>query len=284
MEHLRRLDDWRNLGQKLALVVFPLNPALLWLDRRLGMERELACDESVLEATRAPKAYASCLVHLAEESAIGRHLSLALGAWERRSELARRVHGILGYRFGEGTGQGRNRMGAVALVSASLVLGATLAHAPQLITFAAPAPVTSASAPGVFTLPLRADYTPVALRPAGGGSPHVVEAVAHMPAHARPVRQRQPGSGLKRTTRNLRLRRAAASRGTVRGFALTSWSVAFVAFDRDPHDENAPARPQLTFTVFDPSTRSLRPLTAPQAFIPVAIPTGMTSSFIVFQL
>lgn len=30
-EHLRRGDDWTNLLQKLSLVVFPLNPALLWI-------------------------------------------------------------------------------------------------------------------------------------------------------------------------------------------------------------------------------------------------------------
>ena len=78
-EHLRRHDDWRNLAQKLALVVFPLHPALIWIDRRLAAERELACDESVLNATRAPRPYATCLVHLAEESGLRRQLSLACG-------------------------------------------------------------------------------------------------------------------------------------------------------------------------------------------------------------
>ena len=87
LEHLRRGDDWRNLLQKTAVMLFPLNPALLWIERRLCFERELACDESVLAQTQAPRSYAACLVHLAEESRLGRQLSLALGAWERRSEL-----------------------------------------------------------------------------------------------------------------------------------------------------------------------------------------------------
>ena len=39
-EHLRRGDDWINLLQKIGLALFPLNPALLWLDRRLSLERE----------------------------------------------------------------------------------------------------------------------------------------------------------------------------------------------------------------------------------------------------
>ncbi len=41
--HLGRADDWMNLLQKIALVVFPLNPALAWVERRLCFERELAC-------------------------------------------------------------------------------------------------------------------------------------------------------------------------------------------------------------------------------------------------
>ena len=45
--HLRRADDWINLLQKISLVLVPLNPALLWIERRLCFERELACDDDV---------------------------------------------------------------------------------------------------------------------------------------------------------------------------------------------------------------------------------------------
>jgi hypothetical protein len=37
--HLRRRDDWINLLQKLSLVLVPLNPVLLWVERRLCLER-----------------------------------------------------------------------------------------------------------------------------------------------------------------------------------------------------------------------------------------------------
>ena len=60
-EHLRRRDDWTNLLQKLLLVLFPLNPALAWMERRLCREREMACDEGVVRRTQAPRAYAACL-------------------------------------------------------------------------------------------------------------------------------------------------------------------------------------------------------------------------------
>ncbi len=97
--HLRRFDDWTNLAQKLALACFPLNPALLWIERKLCSEREVACDENVVRATNAPRDYATCLTHLAEQRLERRTLALSgalsLGALERRSQLASRVESIL---------------------------------------------------------------------------------------------------------------------------------------------------------------------------------------------
>src|SRR5580698_1786102 len=79
MEHLRRGDHWTNLLQQLSLVLMPWNPAVLWLNRRLCFERELACDDGVLRATKARKTYAACLVRLAEDSMLRQKVDLALG-------------------------------------------------------------------------------------------------------------------------------------------------------------------------------------------------------------
>jgi hypothetical protein len=133
MGHLRRADDWINLLQKISLVLVPLNPVLLWIERRLCFERELACDDAVLRFTKAPKAYATCLTNLAEQRLGRRAAALSLGAWERRSELARRVHSIL--RRSEG--MGRTQAGVVMSV---LVLGlvgsaAELSRCPQVVSF-----------------------------------------------------------------------------------------------------------------------------------------------------
>jgi hypothetical protein len=135
MEHLRRADDWTNLLQKVALVLFPLNPALLWVERRLCAERELACDDSVLSSSYGRKAYAICLTRLAEHSMLQRSLSLALGAWERQSELARRVHRIL--RGPRDSMTGRQTIAltsSVILCMLACALG--LARSPQLVGFA----------------------------------------------------------------------------------------------------------------------------------------------------
>jgi beta-lactamase regulating signal transducer with metallopeptidase domain len=95
MEHLHRNDDWTNLLQKIGLVLLPINPVLFWVERRLCIERELACDDGVLRATGAGKAYATCLVNLAEHSLLRRSMTLALSAWQRQSELTHRVRRVL---------------------------------------------------------------------------------------------------------------------------------------------------------------------------------------------
>ena len=131
--HLRRGDDWVNLLQKISLVLVPLNPALLWIERRLCFEREVACDDDVLWMTKAPKAYATCLTNLAEQRLGRRATALSLGAWEKKSELVRRVHSIL--RRSEG--MSRTQAGVVMSV---LVLGlvggaAELSRLPQVVSF-----------------------------------------------------------------------------------------------------------------------------------------------------
>jgi Zn-dependent protease with chaperone function len=147
--HLRRADDWINLLQKIGLVLFPLNPALLWVERRLCFERELACDDAVLELTNAPKSYATCLTSLAEHriarlDTARRSLSLSLGALGRQSELGRRIHSILQPSQRMSPAQARFAVGIAAL----LLLGGTaeLARCPQLVSFA-PSAQIAASAP-----------------------------------------------------------------------------------------------------------------------------------------
>lgn len=140
-EHLRRRDDWTNLLQKLSLVLFPLNPALAWMERRLCREREMACDEGVVQRTRAPRMYAACLTSLAERGLEHRELlrrtqALSLGAFGRRTELVSRVETILRCR------KALHPLAAgalVGLVGCGLAMGAIeLSHSPQLIAFVAP--------------------------------------------------------------------------------------------------------------------------------------------------
>jgi beta-lactamase regulating signal transducer with metallopeptidase domain len=132
-EHLRRWDDWINLVQRLFMVVFPLNPALWWMERNLCREREMACDEGVVRVTHAPRAYAACLASLAERGFRHRVEALSLGAWQHRSELAHRVHGILLRRSTLHPVASATLLGALGcgLVACSV----ELARSPQLVAF-----------------------------------------------------------------------------------------------------------------------------------------------------
>ena len=147
-EHLRRGDDWTNLLQKLSLILFPLNPVLLWMERQLCLEREIACDEAVIRVTRAPRAYAACLTTLAERGLEYRSQSgeaLSLGAWQRRPELVHRVHSLLRVKPALGPWGAR---GLTAALACGLVFGSVeLAHCPQLVAFVPAHPAESAQAP-----------------------------------------------------------------------------------------------------------------------------------------
>ncbi len=146
-EHLRRRDDWTNLLQKICLIVFPLNPALLWIERRLCQEREMACDEGVIRVTRAPRAYAACLASLAERGLQRRVEALSLGAWQRRSELVERVHSILRSKSGFNPAAAR---ATLFLVTCGLLIAATgFASCPQLIAFVSSQPASANIAQGV---------------------------------------------------------------------------------------------------------------------------------------
>jgi hypothetical protein len=179
--HLRRADDWINLLQKLSLVLVPLNPVLIWIERRLCLERELACDDDVLRFTKAPKAYATCLTNLAEQRLGRRAAGLSLGAWERRPELTRRVHSIL--RGGAGMGRTQARVLMGALVLGLLGGSAELARSPQLVSFSRSTLQVSAAAQ---SLPARAGYQAMAFRSSGNnafGAAHETLLKASMPVN-----------------------------------------------------------------------------------------------------
>jgi beta-lactamase regulating signal transducer with metallopeptidase domain len=63
--HVQRRDDIINLLQVFVRAVVGWHPAAWWIDRRLHVEREIACDEMTIDVTGSAKSYAACLVKLA---------------------------------------------------------------------------------------------------------------------------------------------------------------------------------------------------------------------------
>jgi bla regulator protein blaR1 len=78
--HVQRRDDIVQAVQLLVRIVAGWHPAIWWLERQLHLEREVACDETVVAVTGSPKEYASCLTELARLPAAQVRWSPALAA------------------------------------------------------------------------------------------------------------------------------------------------------------------------------------------------------------
>ncbi len=145
--HLRRWDDWTNLAQKLLRAVFFFHPAVWWVEGRLSLEREMACDDMVLAQTRNPRAYAECLVSLAEKNLLQRGIALAQAAVGRMAQTTARVIQILDPRRTTTSNVWKPAPWVVAGFSVLCLVSA--GHAPRLIAFGDPAgdsPIATSSA------------------------------------------------------------------------------------------------------------------------------------------
>jgi beta-lactamase regulating signal transducer with metallopeptidase domain len=133
LAHLQRWDDWTNLGQKVAKAVFFFHPAVWWIENRLTLEREMACDDMVLAETANPRAYASSLISFAEKLQNPRCLALAQALVSRMRHLSLRVTQILSAKRTAGKTSPKPVFAAGAAMIA-LVAGAA-PYAPQLVAF-----------------------------------------------------------------------------------------------------------------------------------------------------
>jgi BlaR1 peptidase M56 len=94
--HLEHWDDWSNLVQKLIKAVLFFHPAVWWIELKLSLDREMACDDAVLAQTPNPRIYAECLARVAEKRFLRRQIALAQAAVDRMKQLSSRVARILG--------------------------------------------------------------------------------------------------------------------------------------------------------------------------------------------
>ncbi len=94
LAHVRRRDDWANLVQHFILAVFFFHPAVWWISKKLSLEREIACDDHVLQQNGRPQAYALLLANLAARLQRGLPL-LAPGSSNNKTQLKQRIDMIL---------------------------------------------------------------------------------------------------------------------------------------------------------------------------------------------
>ncbi|HTS34322.1 MAG TPA: M56 family metallopeptidase [Candidatus Solibacter sp.] len=136
LAHLRRFDDWTNLAQKIVKALFFFHPAVWWIERKISLEREMACDDAVLEETENPRAYAECLAHLAEKTFIQRSIALAQAALGKMRQTSLRVAQILNRnRDREGSSGLGWKLGVPVLAGFAVVCVAGIARAPRLVAF-----------------------------------------------------------------------------------------------------------------------------------------------------
>jgi beta-lactamase regulating signal transducer with metallopeptidase domain len=131
--HLRRWDDWTNLVQKTVRAVFFFHPAVWWIESRLAVEREMACDDIVVAETDNPMGYANCLVSLLERSLAQRGWTMAQAIVHRAREASERVAQILDKNRPAARGISKPLLGLVGTFAAlcAVMLPAT----PQFVAF-----------------------------------------------------------------------------------------------------------------------------------------------------
>jgi bla regulator protein BlaR1 len=134
--HVCRADYVANVLQAAVDAVFFFHPAVWWIENRLTLEREMACDDVVLTQTASPKAYASSLISFAEKLHNARGLALAQALVSRMRHMSLRITQILDAKRPSGAGLWKPALWVSASLLA-LVFGAA-PYAPQLVAFQNP--------------------------------------------------------------------------------------------------------------------------------------------------
>ena len=221
--HLSRWDDWTNLAQRIVRAALFFHPAVWWIDSRLTLEREMACDDLVLAHLGDSRKYAECLVAVAEKSAINARLALALAAVTRMKQTALRLTRILDHTRVVDTRMSRIAVSTVAAVGALALVA--LPHTPAFIAFRTVAPIRE-----VQSRTTEADHR-VAWRgvtPAHyadtQASPHVVPAM---------LRYSEPAKSQHRTLTRNRIHSSLAQQKTAKQIRSAGPAVTRVAFSTD---------------------------------------------------
>lgn len=95
LAHLRRGDDWSNALQRVVEAILFFNPAVLYLARQLDLEREVACDDAVIDRGESVAPYATCLTKLAQSTAWPHRPLAAPGVFVTRRGISVRIERLL---------------------------------------------------------------------------------------------------------------------------------------------------------------------------------------------
>jgi beta-lactamase regulating signal transducer with metallopeptidase domain len=172
LAHLSRRDDWTNLAQKILKALLFFLPSVWWIERRLSLDREMACDDAVLVHSGTPVGYAECLARVAERSFLRKQIALAQAAVGRVRQLTERVTRILDPERPRASQLWKPAVPVVMVVALLCVVPASFT--PELVGFADDAPATKAQVSD--RQEIKISPRPVTNRSGNGSEVHMVPA------------------------------------------------------------------------------------------------------------
>ena len=95
LAHVRRSDDWVNLFERIVQALFFFSPGIYWISRQLDLEREVACDDWVLEQSAENVPYARCLARIVEMTQWPYTAPAAPGVFVTRKSMSIRIERLL---------------------------------------------------------------------------------------------------------------------------------------------------------------------------------------------
>jgi hypothetical protein len=121
-------------------------PSVWWIERRLSLDREMACDDAVLVHSGTPLGYAECLARVAERSFMRRQIALAQAAVGRVRQLTERLSRILDPDRPRATQLWKPAVPVVMVIA--LLCAVPASFTPELVGFADDAPMAKAQVSG----------------------------------------------------------------------------------------------------------------------------------------
>ncbi|HWT06552.1 MAG TPA: M56 family metallopeptidase, partial [Xanthomonadales bacterium] len=138
--HLQRYDDWLNALEQVVCALQFFQPALHVARRGIDFEREVACDDRVLEDAGEPLRYAECLARIVSRNVRGPRVAVAPGFVVRRAQVVGRVRRIVD-RSRDASPQLRFAAVALTAVVLAATLGIARLQVPVVATASAATPV-----------------------------------------------------------------------------------------------------------------------------------------------
>lgn len=93
--HIERKDIWFGFFQELIAIIFWWSPVIRILNRKIHIERELACDLRAAKKMRNGKQYAQSLIDCAKLMLSQHRNLLAMGLFSQKKELSHRINEVL---------------------------------------------------------------------------------------------------------------------------------------------------------------------------------------------